>query len=122
MLTNHQEQDLEKAIIGYFISKKYYHSLSAFAQESPVLRDCDYISLSEKASDSPSINQINILFSKGEGSNSIMGPNNTAYTNISVSYSSQTIWYSILEKYISPFGIKLSLEAFLIIVNKMGSY
>jgi len=62
MLTKHQQQDLEKAILGYLVSRKYYQTVSSFAQESPTLQSSDFITLTKSPQETPDLSQINLIF------------------------------------------------------------
>lgn len=85
MLTKHQQQDLEKAILGYFVSKKYYQTVSCLAQESTYLESSDFISLEESSEKSENPSQINLIFNISEDDTDFTLSKNTALTNLSVS-------------------------------------
>jgi hypothetical protein len=84
MLTKFQQVDLEKAILGYCLSKEYYQSASALAQESEMLRNSDFITMKDKEGDETPLSQINLFF-KGIGNMSATSSqNSSAYTDINV--------------------------------------
>lgn len=84
MLTKFQQLDLEKAILGYFLSKEYYQSLSSFVQESSLLKDSDFITLKEKEGENVSLNQINLFFKGIENIGALSSEKSSTYTNIHV--------------------------------------
>jgi hypothetical protein len=84
MLTKHQQQDLEKAILGYLVSKKYYQTVSSFAQESPTLQSSDFISLTKSTNESPSLSQINLIFNISQEDSNFALAKNSSLSDLSV--------------------------------------
>ena len=86
MLTKNQEQDLEKAILGYLVSRKYYQTVSAFAQESPTLQSSNFLSLSEPPEQVPPASQINLIFNISKDDSAFTLSKNSTVSNLSVSH------------------------------------
>jgi hypothetical protein len=84
MLTKHQEQDLEKAVLGYLVSRKYYQTVSSFVQESESMRAADFISLSDPSSDPGTPSQINLVFNISKDDSDFALSKNSALSNLSV--------------------------------------
>lgn len=84
MLTKHQEKDLEKAILGYLVSRKYFQSVSAFAQESPNLKSADFISLEEPPEPAPGPSQINLIFNVSKDDSDFALSKNSTLSGLSV--------------------------------------
>ena len=84
MLTKHQQQDLEKAVLGYLVSKKYYQTVSSFAQESDFLQSSDFISLKASSEESESTSQINLIFHIAENDTDFTLSKNSTLSNLAV--------------------------------------
>lgn len=85
MLTKNQQQDLEKAILGYLVSKKYFQTVSALVQESPTLRSSDFLSVTEPPEPAPGPSQINLIFNISKDDSSFALSKNSALADLSVS-------------------------------------
>lgn len=85
MLTKFQLIDLEKAVLGYLLSKEYYQSASALAQESEMLQNSDFITMKDKEGENTPLNQINLFFKGMESISATSSENSSAYTDIKVS-------------------------------------
>lgn len=84
MLTKHQQQDLEKAILGYLVSKKYYQTVSSFAQESPTLQSSDFVSLNKSTQETPDLSQINLVFNISQEDSNFALAKNSSLAELSV--------------------------------------
>ena len=85
MLTKHQEKDLEKAILGYLVSRKYYQTVSAFAQESPTLKDAEFITLEDPPESQSNPSQINLIFNVSKDDSDFILSKNSTLSGLSVS-------------------------------------
>lgn len=68
MLTKQQQRELEQAVLGFLISKKYYQTASSLAQESPSLCLSEAVQLSDWPEASPAPSQIQVSIFPGNES------------------------------------------------------
>lgn len=85
MLTKNQQQELEKAILGYLVSKKYFQTVSALVQESPTLLSADFLSLRDPPEVPPDPSQLNLVFNISKDDSSFALSKNAALADLSVS-------------------------------------
>ena len=86
MLTKQQQKDLEQAVLGFLISKKYYRTASALAQESESLKNSECVELGAWPEEGVVPSKIELNIFPGNDPASLLKKTNEAIEGLKVSW------------------------------------
>lgn len=87
MLTKQQQKDLEQAVLGFLISKKYYRTASSLVQESQSLKHSENVELSSWPEEGIVPSKIELNIYPGNDPVSLLKKTNETIEGLKVSHN-----------------------------------
>ena len=95
MLTKQQQKDLEQAVLGFLISKKYYRTASTLAQESESLKNSESVELGPWPEEGVVPSKIELNIFPGNDPGSMLKKTNEAIEGLKVTGDFILFWVVI---------------------------